>query len=122
MQSEGLLLKCHGYLRAEQGNQRNSFMRHSFHYLNAFYKIRLCLCLITLLMQFSSIDVFSAYLNLSFNWSVYLSGLFGKSLIDEKDAIATLGASAAVGAGGEYGDWALLGFISVVILVGMRAR
>ena len=29
-----------------------------------------------------------------------------------------MGASAAVGTGGEYGDWALLGFISVVILVG----
>ena len=31
-----------------------------------------------------------------------------------------MGASAAVGAGGEYDDWALLGFISVVILVGKR--
>lgn len=36
-------------------------------------------------------------------------GLFGKSLIDEKDGMS---------AGGQYGDWALLGFISVVILVG----
>lgn len=40
----------------------------------------------------------------------HVSGLFGKSLIDEKDG--------AGGVGGEYGDWALLGFISVVILVG----
>lgn len=37
-------------------------------------------------------------------------GLFGKSLIDEKDILTN---------GGAYGDWALLGFISVVILVGM---
>jgi uncharacterized membrane protein YdjX (TVP38/TMEM64 family) len=39
-------------------------------------------------------------------------GLFGKSLIDEKDLAS---------AGGEYGDMALLGFISVVILVGAFA-
>lgn len=36
-------------------------------------------------------------------------GLFGKSLIDEKDIMSS---------GGQFGDWALLGFISVVILVG----
>jgi hypothetical protein len=39
-------------------------------------------------------------------------GLFGKSLIDEKDILTS---------GGQYGDWALLGFISVVILVGTHS-
>jgi hypothetical protein len=46
------------------------------------------------------------------NLTLSTVGLFGKSLIDEKDILTS---------GGQYGDWALLGFISVVILVGTHS-